>query len=290
LAFFVIGDASGKAKGSAVVEQYGVDYESGAWNLEWRLKSLNCREVENLTDRLECLVGEGSLQNHEVFLITDNSAFEGAYYKGHSPSRELSDILFRVHKAQGDGGFVLRIIHISGRRMKVSGVDGLSRGDLTKGMMVGRDPLSFIPFNQGADERSDGQVSTWVHSWWKSRKGIDFGGFPLKTITKDKVFELRDLEAARLWVLPPAAMKVAMELLCEDRLAHPQWPHVFVVPRLMTHFWKKDLIKNADLLFTVPAQVPFWTAGQFEPLIVAIILPLSYVPRYTGPQLMWLSG
>jgi hypothetical protein len=33
-AFFVIGDASSKAKGNAVVEQYGVDYESGAWNLE----------------------------------------------------------------------------------------------------------------------------------------------------------------------------------------------------------------------------------------------------------------
>jgi hypothetical protein len=148
-AFFVIGDASGKAKGSAVVEQYGVDYESGAWNLEWRLKLLNCREAENLTDRLEHLVGEGSLQNHEVFLITDNSAFKGAYYKGHSPSRELSDIVFRVHKAQQDGGFVLHIIHISGKRMKVSGVDGLSRGNLTKGMMVGHDPLSFIPFNQG---------------------------------------------------------------------------------------------------------------------------------------------
>ncbi len=33
-AFFVIGDASRKAKGSAVVEQYGVDYKSGAWNSE----------------------------------------------------------------------------------------------------------------------------------------------------------------------------------------------------------------------------------------------------------------
>ena len=42
-AFFVIGDASGKGKGNAVVEQYGVDYESGAWNLEWREKSSNCQ-------------------------------------------------------------------------------------------------------------------------------------------------------------------------------------------------------------------------------------------------------
>ena len=84
-------------------------------------------------------------------------------------------------------------------------------------------------------------------------------------------------------MLPPAAMEVVMELLCEDRLAHPQWPHVFVVPRLMTHFWRKDLMKNADLLFTVPAEVPFWSDGQFEPLIVAIILPLSHVPSYAGP-------
>jgi hypothetical protein len=279
----VIGDASGKAKGNAVVEQYGVDYESGAWNLEWREKSSNCREAKNLTDRLERLVADGALNNHEVFLITDNAAFEGAFYKGHSPARELSDIAFRVHKAQRDGGFVLHVIHISGKRMKASGVDGLSRGDLTEGMMAGKDPLSFIPFNQGADDRSRGKVSAWVHSWWKTRRDTPFGGFPLRNITKDNMFELRDLKAARLWMLAPAAMEVALELLCEDRLAHPQWPHVFVVPRLMTHLWRKDLMKYSDLLFTVPAQVPFWTSGQFEPLIVAIILPLSHVPRYTGP-------
>ena len=90
----MVGDASGKGKGNAVIEQYGVDYESGAWNLEWREKSSNCREAENLTDRLERLVSGGLLLDHEVFLITDNSAFEGAYYKGHSPSKHLSEIVF----------------------------------------------------------------------------------------------------------------------------------------------------------------------------------------------------
>jgi hypothetical protein len=92
--FFVIGDASSKAKGNVVVEQYGVDYELGARNLEWREKSSNCREAKNLTDRLEQLVADGAFQNHKVFLITDNSAFKGAFYKGHSPSRELLDIVF----------------------------------------------------------------------------------------------------------------------------------------------------------------------------------------------------
>ena len=70
-----------------VVEQYGVDNESGAWKLEWRDKSSNCGEAEILTDRLERLVAEGAQQNHEVFLLPDNSAFEGAYYKGHFLAR-----------------------------------------------------------------------------------------------------------------------------------------------------------------------------------------------------------
>ena len=42
-------------------------------------------------------------------------------------------------------------------------------------------------------------------------------------------------------------------------------------------------MKNANLFFTVPAEVPFWAASQFEPLIVAIVLPLSHVARHTGP-------
>jgi hypothetical protein len=44
--------------------------------------------------------------------------------------------------------------------MKASGVDGLSREDLTEGMMAGRNPLSFVPFNRGADKRSGGRVLT----------------------------------------------------------------------------------------------------------------------------------
>jgi hypothetical protein len=256
-AFFVVGDASGKGKGNTVIEQYGVDYESGAWNLEWREKSSNCREAENLTDQLERLVASGSLHNHAVFLITDNSSFKGAYYKGHSPSRQLSEIVFQVHKAERDEGFILHVIHISGKWMKALGVDGLSQGDLTERMMGGQDPLSYTPFHLGADERSNGLVGTWVQSWWRTKREAEFGGLPLTQVTEDNMFKLWDLKAARLWMRPPSAMEVALELLCEDRLTHPQWPHVFVVPRLMTHLSRKDLTKNADLLFTVPTQVPF---------------------------------
>ncbi len=49
----MIGDASGKVKGTVVVSQYGLDYESGVWSHKWRVKPSNIREAENLTNRLE---------------------------------------------------------------------------------------------------------------------------------------------------------------------------------------------------------------------------------------------
>ena len=97
------------------------------------------------------------------------------------------------------------------------------------------------------------------------------------------MFKLKDVQAVRLWMLPPAAMEVAIELLWEDKLAHPQWPHVFVVPRFMTYLWRRNLGKMADVLFTVPAGVPFCESSQFEPLIVTIVFPLAHVSSYTGP-------
>ena len=105
-AFYVLGDASGKGKGNTVVEQYGIDYESGAWNLQWCQNYSNCQEAENLADRLERLVLDRSLVDHEVFLITDNSAFEGAYYKGHSPSRHLSEIVFTRQRGMGASSYM----------------------------------------------------------------------------------------------------------------------------------------------------------------------------------------
>ena len=50
LASFVVEDASGKGKGNVVIEQYGVDYKLGAWNLEWREKSSNCMDADRSTE------------------------------------------------------------------------------------------------------------------------------------------------------------------------------------------------------------------------------------------------
>ena len=174
---------------------------------------------------------------------------------------------------------ILHILNISGRRMKASGIDGLLRGDLLEGMMSGKAPLKFIPWGKGADERSGGKVSEWVRSWWTTKKGDNWGGFPLVSVTADNLFELHKEGGARLWMLPPAAMEVALEVFNEERISHPHIPHVFVVPRLMTHLWRKDLKKDAD----IQLGVPFWESHQFEPLLVVLVFPFSHVDRYSGP-------
>jgi hypothetical protein len=47
-----------------------------------------------VADWLETLNESGALADLEVFALMDNSAFEGAYYNGHSTSKELSNIVF----------------------------------------------------------------------------------------------------------------------------------------------------------------------------------------------------
>ena len=78
-------------------------------------------------------------------------------------------------------------------------------------------------------------------------------------------------------------MTTVLELFTEDRLAHPFLPHVFLIPGLMTHLWRKPLSKDSDLLLTIPPCFDFWPPEMHEPLILAIVLPCSYIPGYYSP-------
>ena len=110
-------------------------------------ESSNYREAENLLTRLESAVKDGKYKGAEVLLITDNIVFEGTYYKGYSRSPKLCDLALRLHKAALFGGVILHVIHVAGTRMKESGIDGLSRGDMLDGMLKGEEPLKFLPIN-----------------------------------------------------------------------------------------------------------------------------------------------
>ena len=296
MAFYVPGDASGAGFGSAIIKDGEIKYQCGAWKDQWRKESSNFREASNLVMRIEELVLGREAAGQEVFLFTDNMVFESTFYKGHSKtSSKLSGIILRLRKAERDGGLVLHVIHVAGTRMKDWGVDGLSRGDLLEGMLAGKDPLSFIPLSKGANERSEGRVAQWVKSWWRGggpvkrggkKKSKPWLGAELEEITKEKMFELHKTQRPRLWMPPPAAMETVMELFNEDRIAHPRCPHVFVVPRLMTHLWRRNLGKDADLLCTIAVGDHFWSRDQHEPLILAVVLPLAHVADHRGP---WLA-
>ena len=288
VALHLPGDASGQGFGSALITLTGIEYESGTWEVVWSEKSSNFREADNLVRKIEDLVERG-LRGAEIFIYTDNFVFESVYYKGYSKSSEdLSDVILRLYQAARKGDLILHVIWIAGTRMKAMGVDGLSRGDLVDGMMAGMDPLSFVPVAQGADERSRGGVSTWIRSWWQEpgqtgRAAGPWAGAPLVEVTKDNMFELKDVVGPRLWMLPPAVMETVLEMFTDDRTAHPWNAHVFAVPKLMTHLWRKALSKDADILFEVVTGDHFWAREQHEPLLIAIVFPLCHRPDYQGP-------
>ena len=54
----------------------------------------------------------------------------------------------------------------------------------------------------------------------------------------------------------------------------------------MTHLWRKQLSKDADVVFTVPCDPSFWPIDMHEPLIILIVFPLTFVQRYQGPWLV----
>ena len=110
--------------------------------------------------------------------------------------------------------------------------------------MTCKKPLESILLNELAGERSGGRIVSWINSWWKDRKGAVWGGRALKSLSPDDWFELHTEDRPIIWTPPPAA--------------HPHTPHVFAIPCLMTHLWRSQLSKGADVLFTIDVGPSFW--------------------------------
>ncbi|KAL7468881.1 hypothetical protein ACHAXS_009127 [Conticribra weissflogii] len=281
-AFYLMGDASGKGFGSGLWDGV-LQYEAGNWASHCQDESSNWQEANNLVTRVEDLAEAGRLEDIELFLLTDNIVFEGTFYKGHSNSPKLNAIIFRLRRLEKETGCTMHVVHVAGTRMKSAGIDGLSRGDLLEGMMSGEHPLTYVPLNEDANTRSGGRVKEWVESWWEDTGGSAWLDAPIRLLTPEDWFTLYEIEEPRLWIPPPAAMETVVEMFNEDRLVHPHIPHVFAVPRLMTHLWRKQLGKDADVMFTVGVGSGFWPSNMHEPLVVLIVLPLVHANNYRGP-------
>ena len=95
-----------------------------------------------------------------------------------------------------------------------------------------------------------------------------------------------------IWAPPPAVAGIAVEQLQKSRHKSTESTHVFMVPRLFTTKWRKQLHKVADVVLDVPAGHPVWPTNMFELLTIAFVFPfLSHRPweLRRAPNLMELE-
>ena len=284
------GDASKAGFGSSWESNKGIRYRYGCWGSSHDESSSNLRELTNLVETLEIMSNEGDLDGVEMFLFTDNSTAEWAFYKGSSSSELLFNLILRLRKLEMQVRCKLNLIHVSGKRMIAQGSDGLSRGDFSEGVMKGDDMKKFIPLHLSAIDRSN-QLKGWVESWtgnskleWLSPEGWFTRGHNLV----EDVFE-RNVDGISIptykkgefvWTPAPAAAEACLEELRKARHKHQDSSHIILIPRLMAPFWRRHLNKVCDFVFELPlGKLTVWKEDMFEPLTIGLVLPyLSHRP------------
>jgi hypothetical protein len=285
------GDASGAGFGSSwVTQQSGmkqsreVHYRFGRWGSESDGESSNFRELRNLVDTLSQMAEQGELSGSEVFVFTDNSTAEAAFNRGSSSNRKLFDMVKQVKLMEMLFKTRIHIIHVAGKRMIAQGTDGLSRGCLTDGVMIGKEMTSFVPLHLSATDRSD-SLLPWLQygsgsesnqilellspeEWYE--KGHDIaGGIP----NSDGVWTPTYRYGSFVWSPPPCVACQCLEELRRARHKRQRSTHVFVCPKIMTYAWQRQLYRSADVVIQLPAGHPAWPETQYESLIIGFYFP-----------------
>jgi hypothetical protein len=156
------GDASGSGFGATIQIDDIIRYEYGQWCTEVKeRKSSNWHELNNLVEALGRIVVEEELIGSEIFIFTDNSTAEAAFWKGISSSPLLFELVVRLKELKLEFDLTLHVVHVSGRRMIVEGTDGLSRADHGKGVMTGENIKNYIPLHLTPTAREP-KVSSWI--------------------------------------------------------------------------------------------------------------------------------
>lgn len=280
------GDASKHGFGSSIeLPDKSIIWRHGQWRLEEEYqktkpedgpslmeeRSSNYRELRNLVEVLESAFNEGLLLSREVFMFTDNSTAESAFFKGTSSSELLFELVLRLRKLEMSGQCVIHMIHVAGTRMIYQGTDGLSRGDKTSGVMSGDSMLSFVPLHLSAFERSRG-LSEWLLTeclgeGWNNHEvvNLEASDWP-QVLGNGKTY---------IWTPAPAIADVAVEYMAQAIHKRTKSTHIFICPRLMTARWHRTVLKATDLIFSIPIGSSLWGLDQHEPLIFCISFPLS---------------
>ena len=277
------GDSSGAGFGATVTTSTGIRVRFGVWGKDEGVRSSNYRELRNLVEALEDLWEKGELLGVEIFIFTDNSVAELAYYKGTSSSKLLFELVLRLKKLEMAAGAKIHFIHCAGTRQIAQGADGLSRGDLTEGVMAGTDMLAFVPIHLSAFALAPADLLQWIRLWagapeleplapaeWYTL-GHDIAG---GNVGSEGIWFPSYEAGIRLWAPPPSAARPVVEQLREARHKHQKSTHLFVCSRVMCYEWRKQLLKDADFVCYLPAgALACWPKKMHEPLLIAVCLP-----------------
>jgi hypothetical protein len=270
---YTFGDASGSGFGGSSLFDNEVQCYGGQWEDSYAEELSNHRELANLVLRLERDIADGRLKKLEVFVFTDNSTAESAFFKGTSKSRNLFELILQLQVLHFYSGILLQFVHVAGKRMIAQGADGLLRVSRNEGVMQGKDFLSFVLLHLSVVDRQPTAIQEWVQSWfgapgkmeWLTQEGWYTQGYTLDWC---------------IWTPPPAAADAALEQLAKWTHKRPKHTHLVLIPRLMTAMWRKLLLKICDVVFTVPIGTSVWNDSQCEPLIAGLYLPLSRHPPW----------
>jgi hypothetical protein len=148
-------DASGLGFGDTFLFDDKIEYVIGTWGSDEEKESSNYKELRNTVDSIERHAVEGKLTDSSLYFCTDNSTVKNELYHGRSKtSRLLHGLVVRMQLLEARYSFQVLMVHVSGERMKAQGTDGVSRGQLTEGVMNGKSMFSFLPMHETALERS----------------------------------------------------------------------------------------------------------------------------------------
>jgi hypothetical protein len=229
-------------------------------------ESSNYRELRNLVESLREFLEENDLRGVEVFLFTDNSTAEAAYWKGNSSSRKLFELMLELKTLEGDRGLLLHVVHVSGKIMIAQGTDGLSRADFSEGVMAGESMTSFVPLHLTCEERAPGMGEWLASAMGKGEEGVT-------SLDPTGWFSTAHTDGTFLWTPPPALADVVVEQLGKARHKRPHCLHVIAVPRLMTGRWRRNMGRECDFYFKIPQGCSLWPESMFEPLLIYVCLP-----------------
>jgi hypothetical protein len=166
---YFIGDAS--AEGFGAITQYpdlSLEVREGLWEEEFAAGGSNLREMANQVNNLKRDIQEGKHDGCEVWMVLDNSTWSAVWTKGMSSVPHLFYLALELKVVAYEHGVFIKALHVSGKRMIAIGGDGVSRGDLDAGVMLGYDARLFLPLDVSAFDVKDNHLEMWCKSWMGS--------------------------------------------------------------------------------------------------------------------------